>query len=329
MVFFGTPEFAVPALGALAADERVDLLLVVTQPDRPAGRKRQLQAPPVKVMAEQLGVPVLQPESLRTPAVRECLTRCEADFFVVAAYGRIFSRTTLAMPRLGCVNLHASLLPAYRGASPISAAILEGDERTGVSLMQMEAGLDTGPVLATIEEAIRSNDTTASLTHRLAERAAQLLQRSLMPLLAGDLVPVPQQSDATVTRPLVKDDGSIDWSAPAAVIERHVRAMWPWPRGWTTIESNETSVTMQVHEAHVARADNRDELPAGSLTSVSGTWVVRCGSSCLALDFVQLPGGRPQPFDTVVRSLELREGHVLGRTPSSASLPALIVQTEH
>lgn len=327
VVFFGTPEFAVPSLAALANDERVDLVLVVTQPDRPAGRKRQLQAPPVKVMAQRIGIPVLQPDSLRAPAIRERLAQCDADLFVVAAYGRIFSKKTLAMPRLGCVNLHASLLPAYRGASPISAAILQGDERTGVTLMQMEAGLDTGPMLATSEETIRPDDTTGSLTPRLASRAARLLQRCLMPLFGGDLVPVPQPPDATVTRPLVKDDGRIDWNAHADAIDRHVRAMWPWPRGWTTIGANETLVTMQVHRALVARADGPHNLPAGSLTSVSGTSVVQCGSGFLALDSVQLPGGRPQPFDTVVRSLGLKEGHVLGGTPPASSLPALIVWT--
>ena len=168
VVFFGTPEYAIPTLEMLVSDPRFDVRLVVTQPDRPAGRRHQLTAPPVKIAAEKFVLPVYQPDSLRSPANRELLIGVQADVFIVAAYGRIFGEKTLAIPRSGCINLHASLLPAYRGASPIAAAILNGEATTGVSLMKMELGLDTGPVYRSINTAISPDDTTDVLTARLA-----------------------------------------------------------------------------------------------------------------------------------------------------------------
>jgi len=174
VVFFGTPEYAVPALAALAEDPRFTVVLVVTQPDRPAGRGHALLPPPVKMEALQRGLRVYQPESLRRHSEREPLIEADADVFVVAAFGLIFGKRTLALPRMGCLNLHASLLPKYRGASPVAAAILQGDRETGVSLMLMDEGLDTGPVIATATIAIDLADTTESLTARLAGVAARM-----------------------------------------------------------------------------------------------------------------------------------------------------------
>src|SRR3954452_24216084 len=176
IVYFGTPEYAVPAFDQLAADERFDVVLVVTQPDRPAGRGHKLTSPPVKKAAEQRGIRVYQPESLRSPDMRMPLVEAKADLFVVAAYGLIFGEKTLAIPSISCVNLHASILPAYRGASPVSAAILEGLSSTGVSLMVMERGLDSGPVIATESISIKPDATTGSLTAELASVGAQLVR---------------------------------------------------------------------------------------------------------------------------------------------------------
>ncbi len=246
IVYFGTPTYAVPALEALLRDHRAQVTLVVTQPDRPAGRGRKLTPPPVKDVAVLHGVSVYQPEFLRTAADREPIAGQHADLFVVAAFGKIFGPKLLALPRLGAVNLHASLLPQYRGASPISAAILEGRNETGITLMRMDTGLDTGPILAQRPLAIDAQATTASLTPSLAQLGAELLIDSLGNLTDGSLAAVAQEDGAaSMTRPLVKADGWIDWQMPAVEIERQVRAMWDWPRAWTTLRGE----LVQIHRA--------------------------------------------------------------------------------
>ncbi|HEV2108128.1 MAG TPA: methionyl-tRNA formyltransferase, partial [Thermomicrobiales bacterium] len=324
VVFFGTPAFAVPSLRALALMVDIELSLVVTQPDRPAGRRQRLQASPVKAAAQDLGLPVYQPTSLRAAAVRERLASVGADVFVVAAYGQIFGPKMLALPRRGCINLHASLLPAYRGASPVSAAILAGEAVTGVSLMVMDIGLDTGPVLATAEEPIRHDDTTETLTTRLADRAAHLLVPNLAPYVRGELVARPQIGAATLTRPLVKADGMLDWTCSAVFLERQVRAMWPWPRAWTTVTIKGEPLTMQIHEAQIATGNSPEAGPPGTLVFVDDRAVVRCGSGRLALTTVQLPGGSPRPGRDL-RTLALpRDRVILGAGFPAGEVPPLL-----
>ena len=326
VVFFGTPDFAVPALTSLGVDDHVDLALVVTRPDRPSGRKQRLQAPSVKLAATELGVPVLQPTAMLDTMVQDRLRALSADVFIVAAFGRIFGRRTLAIPRLGCLNLHASILPAYRGASPIAAAILQGETTTGVSLMKMTPGLDTGPVLATVAEPISATDTTDSLTSRLAERAADLLGVSLVPYVNGELTPVAQPPAATLTRPLVKDDGRLDWTGSAEVLERQIRAMWPWPRAWSHVASDGEAMVMQVHAAHVTNVHDGGCEPAGSLVHVDGTVAVQCGVGALALDLVQLPGGRPRPFSEFADARGLTIGESLASPSSDSALGPLVTR---
>lgn len=288
IVFFGTPAYAVPALVALAEDGRVNPGLVVTQPDRPAGRGRKLTPPPVKIAAAELGIPVYQPGALRTADDREPIASMGAELFVVAAYGKIFGPKLLAIPPLGCVNLHASLLPGYRGASPISAAILEGQFRTGVTLMRMDTGLDTGPILAERSIDILPVDTTASLTPQLAILGAELLIDSLGALVAGDLVAAPQDdAQASITRPMVKADGWIDWTQPAREIERQVRAMWDWPRAWTTLHGE----SIQIHEAEVL-AEIEGAVPGTVSESTRGA-VVATGDGTLLVKVAQRAGGKP------------------------------------
>ena len=233
IVYFGTPTYAEPALRKLASDGRFDIRLVVTQPDRPAGRGHRLVSPAVRIVADELGLPIYQPATLRDEVSRAPLLAADADVFVVAAYGLIFGRKTLAIPRRGCLNLHASILPAYRGAAPIPAAILTGDSEIGVTLMEMEAGLDTGPIVDIVRTPIALDDTTASLTSRLGELGGNLVVDSLPTWYSGQLAAAPQPSGASVVRMLRKTDGGIDWSQSAEMIERQVRAMWPWPRAWT------------------------------------------------------------------------------------------------
>lgn len=288
IVYFGTPAFAVPALEAMAGDLRFDVRLVVTQPDRPAGRGRKLESSAVATAARTLGLPLYQPASLRTADAREPLAAADADLFVVAAFGLIFGRATLALPRLGCLNLHGSLLPRYRGASPVQAAILSGDEVTGITLMKMDAGLDTGDAIATIEEPIRPDDTTESLMARLATAGARIAIDAIPAYAAGRLVPVPQPAHgATETRTIVKSDGWIDWTDSAVAIERQVRAMWPWPRAWTTADG----MPLQIHRASHASVAS-DEAP-GAGRRRDGALVVACGTGALRLDVVQPAGRKP------------------------------------
>lgn len=241
IVFMGTPIFAVPSLQALyaaAAGHGWEVVAVVTQPDRPAGRGKQVSAGPVKALAERLGLPVLQPPTLRkAPAALADLAALSADLFVVAAYGLILPRRVLEMPTYGCINVHASLLPAYRGASPISAAILDGLANTGVSIMLMDEGMDTGPVLTQAPQPIHPTDTTTTLTERLAHQGANLLVETLPRWLAGDLPPIPQAElpgTPSLCHLIGKEAGLIDWSLPAAAIERMARAYTPWPSAYTT-----------------------------------------------------------------------------------------------
>jgi methionyl-tRNA formyltransferase len=228
IAFAGTPEFAVPALHALAAaGARVPLVL--TQPDRPAGRGRRVTASAVKVAAQGLGLPVAQPHTLRGAGVLDALGAAP-DLLVVVAYGLLLPPAMLAWPRLGCVNLHASLLPRWRGAAPIQNAILSGDAVTGISLMQMDLGLDTGPVLATSSVAIGPRETGGELHDRLADLGARVLADALPALLAGRLRAAPQANElATLAPKIAKGDAPLDWRRPATELERRVRAFNPWP----------------------------------------------------------------------------------------------------
>jgi methionyl-tRNA formyltransferase len=288
IVYFGTPTYAVPALRTLAAAPRYDVALVVTQPDRPAGRGNRLTPPPVKLGAEELGIPVYQPDSLRDESARQPLVDAEADLFVVAAFGLIFGRKTLAIPTYGCLNLHASLLPAYRGASPIPAAILSGDAATGVSLMVMEQGLDTGPVVARSLVPIQATETTESLTARLGHAAADLVVAAALPFVRREGTPAPQDpTEATIVRQLVKADGWLDWLEDATELDRRVRAMWPWPRAWTTFRGE----PLQIHAATPIQEDI--SASPGTPVLASGNVFVACGVGSLRLDIVQSAGGKP------------------------------------
>lgn len=324
VVFFGTPAFAVPALHRLAIDPAYDVRLVVTQPDRPAGRGRRLTASAVKEAANELGIPVYQPASLRTPELRAPLVAVAAELFVVAAYGLIFGPKTLEIPRLGCVNIHASLLPAYRGASPISAAILNGDATAGVSLMLMETGLDTGPVIATAAAPVDVRDTTDSLTRRLAALGAELVGDRLHAFASGELSPMPQsETVASLTRPLAKADGWLEWTCPARDLERQVRAMWPWPRAWTALNGE----PFQLHASSVvAVPEDAPPESLGTLFRLGLRAAVACGNDCLALDRVQLPGGRPISGEALLSGYPHLEGVLLGEgvAPPKTSGPLVV-----
>jgi methionyl-tRNA formyltransferase len=242
VLFLGSPDFAVPSLRALV-EAGHGVVAVVTQPDREAGRGRRLVPPAVKVAAQELGLAVLQPPGLRRPGILEALGALKPDVLVVAAFGQILRKPVLELAPHGVLNVHASLLPRWRGASPVTAAILAGDRETGVSVMLLDEGLDTGPVLATRATPIEDRDTGGSLTERLAEIGAALLVETLPRWLNGEVDTIPQDDTAATYAPrLEKDAGSIDWTRAAATIWRQVRAFNPWPGAFTAL--GETTIKL-------------------------------------------------------------------------------------
>ena len=305
VVYFGTPEYAVPALRALCSDARFDVVLVVTQPDRKAGRGHKLVAPAVKTAALELGRTVYQPEALRTQDLRQPLVDANADLFVVAAYGLIFGEKTLSIPRYGAVNLHASLLPAYRGSNPIAASIASGDTATGVSLMKVERGLDSGPVIASKSIAISPDDTTATLTASLADLGANLLIERIGGYLDGSLEPVPQPATGvTFARPMKKADGEIDWNQPARLVDCHIRAMWPWPRAWALL--GETPI-----QIHSARPDDGDSGEKPGTIRIDREVFVDCLEGSIVLETVQIPGKPPMDASAAARGGAFQNGSTL------------------
>ncbi len=285
IIFMGTPAFAVPSLDALLARPEVEVVGVVTREDKPAGRGRAVTPPPVKLRAIAAGLPLLQPKGVRKPEVQAALAAWRPDLCVVAAYGRILPPEVLALPRLGCLNVHASLLPRHRGASPIAHAILAGDPVSGVSLMQMDAGLDTGPVYRRAELPVPADATCGSLTEALAHLGAAALAETLPALLAGALVAEPQDERQATLAPLLgKEDGRLDFSGAADALERRVRAFSPWPGafallGESRLEILRAAVVDATGEAgRVLRADKHGVL-------------VACGRDALRLAEVK-PAGR-------------------------------------
>jgi len=232
LVFMGSPQFSVPSLERLIHGQH-RVVAVYTQPDKPVGRGRAPAFPPVKKVALEHGIEVRQPKSLKEPAAVESLARLSPDVIVVVAYGKILPEEVLAIPPFGCVNLHPSLLPRHRGPAPIQWAILLGDEYTGVSIMLMDKGIDSGPILSQERVAIAPQDTTQSLTNKLAQVGAQLLEETLPLWLSRSITPRPQHGDATYARLLSKEEGEIDWHLPTPVIWRRVRAFHPWPGSYT------------------------------------------------------------------------------------------------
>jgi methionyl-tRNA formyltransferase len=287
IVFCGTPAFAVPALKHLISQPDIQIEGVVTQPDRPRGRGQEVSISPVKAAAIEAGLNIFQPEKVRAPESLEYFQRLAPDCVVIIAYGQIIPAKLIAIPRLGWVNVHGSLLPKYRGAAPINWAILNGETVTGLTTMQIDAGLDTGAMLLRTELAIGPDETAPQLTARLAEVGAPLILETLRRLERGDLVAEAQDnSQATLARPLKKEDGLIDWSQSAAQIYNRIRALQPWPGTYTWFRGKNCQVSGRPALPELTRVD---AAPGAIQADKSGVRV-SCGRGSLTLEFVQLEG---------------------------------------
>jgi methionyl-tRNA formyltransferase len=290
LVFMGTADLAATVLRRLVADPRWQVILAVSQPDRPKGRDLALQLTPVKQAALELGIPMDQPTKARDPEFIERLRTLAPDLMVVAAYGQLLPQTLLDIPRHGCLNVHTSLLPAYRGAAPIQWALADGLNETGVTLMRMEAGLDTGPIVTTATTPILNEDTGQSLHDRLADLGGELLVRSLPDYLAGYLEPRTQPLDGvSLARKITKEDGRLVWERPAVELWRRLRAFTPWPGAFCHAEGGGKTRLVKVHAASLSEGSGR---PGERLDYGKGRLVVACGRGALELLTLQPEGGR-------------------------------------
>jgi len=280
----GSPDFALPSLRSLA--NAYDVVGVVTQPDRASGRGRRLKSPPVKIVAQELGIPIMQPEKLRTPEAMEQLRAWNPDLIVVAAFGQILRKDVLDLPRFGCLNVHASLLPRWRGAAPINAAILHGDEETGVTIMKMDVGLDTGPMLARRSIRLTRDDTAGSVTGTLSHLGAELLIETLPDYLSGKITPTPQPQEGTTYAPMLKkEEGRLNFTRPAEELERRVRAFNPWPGAFMDFDE----ALLKVHHSQAVVETGKAEV--GQRLVYRDQPAVGTGGGLLILDEVQ-PAGK-------------------------------------
>jgi methionyl-tRNA formyltransferase len=313
IVFCGTPEFAVPTLRRLAAEKDFSIAAVVTQPDRPRGRGQQVQASPVKETALELGLHVYQPEKLKSDSAADFFKRVAPDAVVIIAYGQIVPAGLLEVPRLGWLNLHASLLPKYRGAAPIQWAIAEGETRTGVTVMRINAGLDTGPTLARVEVAIGPDETAPELAQRLAEAGAPLMQDTLLKYSRGEVHPVEQDHEQATFAPIIKKEhGRINWSHSALRIYSRIRGFQPWPGAYSTFRGQMCHLWGKPLTGEAASALQR--AAEGTVVPAAGALLVACGeNSWLRVDEVQLEGRKRMGAREFANGARLEGGERFGR----------------
>lgn len=320
IIYMGTPYFAVPALKALIEGsapsailpEGYEIVTVVTRPDKPAGRGREVAFSPVKQTAQSYDIPVWQPGSFKKQENSEALAAYKADLYIVAAFGQILPLAVLDQPRYGTLNIHASLLPKYRGPDPITEAILQGDEQTGVSIMLLDAGIDTGPVIMRQSVSISNDETLGSLTIKLAELGAQTLQEALPLWVAGKLQPMPQDdANATHTRMRQKEDGKLNWEKPAATLARQVRAFMPWPGSYALWRNK----LLKIIVAHPYSVEITPSVPGTVLVyEEAGHQVlaVATGSGLLRINQLQLEGKRAMTAEEFLRGYSQITGQILG-----------------
>lgn len=305
----GTPEFAIPSLRMLM-EEGYNVVAVVTQPDRPKGRKKLLTPSPVKVEAERHQIPVYQPQRMRDPAVIESIAAYEPDLIVTAAYGQILPKSVLAIPRLGCINIHGSLLPLYRGGAPIQYAIMKGETITGVTIMYMAEGLDTGDMISRIEVPIEDEDDAGTMFEKLSVVGASLLKQTLPDLIEGRCTATPQNDqEATYARVISRDDERLDWSNSSIHIYNHIRALRPWPGAYTLWNNEVLKIWSCLKPEIAVHNERRDPITAGTVMGVSPAGiVVSTGDGMLILTEVQPAGKTRMAVSEFVKNGRLIEG---------------------
>lgn len=324
IVFMGTPDFAVPALKALAESAKHEVSLVVTQPDRPRGRSGKPAPSDVKLCAEQYGIPVFQPEKVREVASAERLRRENADIFVVAAFGQLLPKTILEMPRFGCINIHGSLLPAYRGAAPVQWAVLDGQKEAGDTIMQMNEGLDTGDILMQESIPLSADETAGSLYDKLSSMGGPLLLKALDAIEAGTVTPVPQGDSGThYAKMLRKEMGNIDWTKSAEEIGRLVRGLNPWPSAYTHWNGKMLKIWMAEpvtqEELSALGCDEKNGMdlkeaqPGTVMIVTKDTLMVQTGDGLLALTELQMEGKKRMPVQAFLMGCRLQTGEKLER----------------
>ncbi|RYL95385.1 methionyl-tRNA formyltransferase [Sporolactobacillus sp. THM7-4] len=310
VIFMGTPDFAVPILQRLVDDRTIDVAAVVTQPDRPKGRKHQLTPSPVKVLAEKYRLPVLQPEKVRDPqAVRNILS-CRPDLLITAAYGQILPQSLLDGPRLGCVNVHASLLPMYRGAAPIQQAIIDGRKETGVTIMYMVKKLDAGDILSQVRVPIQDSDTFGTLHDKLSEAGGDLLMQTLPRIVSGDITPKTQNDNEATFAPSIKrEDEAIDWSKPASEVRNLIRGLNPFPGAYTTLNGK----VFKIFGAELVNTSSEKAVPGAVLKADPDGFLVAAGSgTVLSITECQPSGKKRMRAADFLRGTILDPGTVLG-----------------
>lgn len=303
----GTAELACASLERLAHHAEFELIAVVTQPDKPKGRDLKLQPSSVKKLAQKLNLPVLQPEKARDEIFVSALRELRPDLIVVVAYGQILSQTILDLPRFGCLNVHTSLLPKYRGAAPIQWAILEGEKETGVTIMRMDAGLDTGDILSQTATPISPADNSQTLHDRLAILGADLLAKTIPDFVAGKIVPRPQPvNGGSYARKISKQDGKIDWSLSAEKIGNQIRAFTPWPAAFTFYDNGSGQRFLKIWEAEVV--DEPQGNPGTILQADKSGLIIGCGEKSLRISILQREGGRALPASEFIAGAGLALG---------------------
>ncbi len=314
VVFAGTPDFSVPCLEALYLDPNIEVMGVYTQPDRPAGRGKKVQQSAIKRLALSHGSAIFQPRSFKQLEHIEQLRSLNVDLMVVTAYGIILPQSVLDIPRLGCINIHASLLPRWRGAAPIQRAIESGDEITGITLMRMEAGLDTGPMLAKSELEILASDNGGSLHDKLSILGGQLLRDNLPFIEAQTLIPTIQhESDAIYAAKLGKHESPLDWRDSAINLERKIRAFNPWPMTTLGFER----ITMKIHSAHLEPTDSHSNKPGDIVQADRNGIVVQTGKGQINLQTLQKPGGKPMSVEALLNGITIDSGMFFNPESSS------------
>lgn len=308
IVFFGTAQIAVPSLRAMAGSGFAKVVAVVSQPDRPSGRDLKLQPTAVKAAAIELGIPVLQPEKARAEEFLRELRELQPDAAVVMAYGQILSQELLDIPKRGCVNIHTSILPKHRGAAPIQWAILNGDAQTGVTLMKMDAGMDTGPIIAIARTPISPEDNSQTLHDRLGEMGAELLVAKLPAYLRGETQPTPQPEGATHARKIAKEDGRLNWREPARALWNRTRGLVPWPGAFSILPAEPKPHLIKIWRAEpVDRSGTAGEILEASKDQL----VVGCGEGALRLLELQREGGKRLGTREFLAGFPLRPGQRL------------------